>query len=492
MNNPFHHIRRLTASPSLRRLFAPLSLRGLTVSRSLHRLAASLSLLCIVVLSRGQTPDSLIHELKAINRVVVNAVCSTGRGDLVSNRAMNIFLSEKVGYYLSSSDNLTLYKNSVVANAAEGTLAIYHNLNQATGIDDRLRSFLSIGAKANVADAFAANYAGRQYSNQFGLLVKQTWIGKARTSFNPCANSPAGNLTGNTPDRPAVGASQKLIMDALRAGILHSLETEINTRSAEFERSLDAMDAADVPGQSLEAAKTIARQKFNTDLRQEYEYKFALLQSEALSKGFNYKVVAVNWTSISLYLPVITENFETAASLATPLGTRHAYPLHANITHTWLWETSQSGRFFLSIAGDAFLNNSKDGYGLYKTSFADYKSLGGADTVHAASFRSNVFYIGDYKSFITPALKGQFVYFPPDSHIGISFLLEQHFGTYKALNGVLGVPIVLINKKAIPAVDFEFQVRFFDLSNKIGSGNGLPGKTSVGLSVGIPFSKIAY
>src|ERR1700733_6727128 len=98
----------------------------------------SLSLLCIVHLSSGQTPDSLILGLKAINRSIANVPCAAGKGDLVSNRAMNIFLSEKLGYYLSESDNLTLYKNSVVANAAEGTLAIYHNLYQPPGTDARI------------------------------------------------------------------------------------------------------------------------------------------------------------------------------------------------------------------------------------------------------------------------------------------------------------------------------------------------------------------
>src|SRR5882762_7500420 len=119
------------------------------------KLFLTLSLLCAIQLSphlsRAQTPDSLILELKTINRTIANAPCSTGRGDLVSNRAMNIFLSEKAGYYLSGSDDLTLYKNSVVANAAEGTLAVYHNLHQPHGVDERVRSFLSIGARANVA-----------------------------------------------------------------------------------------------------------------------------------------------------------------------------------------------------------------------------------------------------------------------------------------------------------------------------------------------------
>jgi len=71
-------------------------------------------------------------------------------------------------------------------------------------------------------------------------------------------------------------------------------------------------------------------------------------------------------------------------------------------------------------------------------------------------------------------------------------LLEQNFGRYNALNGKLGIPLVLINKKAEPSINFEFQIRFFDISNKINSANGPANKTSIGVSVGIPFSKIAY
>lgn len=387
---------------------------------------------------QAQTPDSLIHELKTI------------RGGVISNRAMNVFLSEAVGYYLSSIDDLTLYKNSVVADAAEGSLAIYHNLRQAQGTDEPIGSFISIGAKANVADAFSAASDGRPYNNRFGFLLKKTWVGNARAGYS---------------------AGQQRTMEALRAGILHALEQEIRRKAADYETSLNAWDANEVPGQDLGAAKQIARQKFNADLQAEYEFEFARRQSEALARTFNYHVIAVNWTHLSLYIPLITENFSTSPDLATEPVTRHAYPLHLNCNHTRLWEGSQFGRVFASLAGDLTLNNSRDGYGLDKT---------------------DNLYTGDYRNFITPALQAQAVYFPRNSHIGISLRLEQNFGSYSALNGRLGIPLVLINKKAEPAANFEFQVRFFDLSDRLGPRKGLPGKTSIGLTMGIPFSKISF
>lgn len=366
--------------------------------------------------ARAQTPDSILLRLQTIN--------AAATGKLLSHRALNIFLSEAAGYYMSDPDNLTLYKNSVTANAAQGTLAIYHNMRQARGIDEPLRSFLSIGAQANIADAFTAHSENRPYNNQFGFLVKQTWAG-----------------------RPGIKATaaQLQAMDTMRTAILHSLEKDIRGRSDDF--------------------------VYDVDLPKELEFDYAHKQAEHLAKSFNYGVFAFSWTSVSLYIPLITENFQTAPDVSIAPESRHAWPLHLSISHTRLWEGSKFGRFFATLAGDVTLNNARDGYGLSK---------------------SGNLYIGNYRTFVTPSVKGQLIYFPKDSHIGISFHLEQAMGDYHAMNGILGVPIVLINKKAEAAMNFEFQVRFYDMGHSIDGGKGLNGRTAIGVTAGVPFSKIAF
>jgi len=381
----------------------------------MYRIA--LILLCLIRTASAQSPDSILHQLRIIND-------STPGANLISHRAMNVFLSEAAGYYLSDPDNLTLYKNSVIANAAEGTLAIYHNLRQPAGIDQPVRSFFSIGAQANIADAFAAHSEGRPYNNQFGLLLKNTWIGHTAVSATP---------------------DQMRSMDTLRAAILHSTETAIRQQAGDF--------------------------IFDPDLPRYFEFDYAHKQASTLAKRFIYKVISFHWTSVSMYVPLITENFQVAPAPGDAPSTRHAYPLHFNITHTRLWEGSKFGRIFATLAGDARLNNSSDGYQLYK--------FGGL-------------YTGDYKTFITPSVKGQLAWFPTDSHIGISFQLRQFMGDYHALNGILGIPVVLINKQAEAAMNFEFQVRFYDMGNSIDAGRGLNGRTAIGLTAGIPFSKIAF
>ncbi|HEY8971429.1 MAG TPA: hypothetical protein VIM64_20135, partial [Puia sp.] len=366
---------------------------------------------------QAQTPDSLIHELRIIHD-------STPSANLISHRAMNVFLSEAAGYYISDPDNLTLYKNSVIANAAEGTLAIYHNLRQSTGIDQPLRSFLSIGAQANIADAFAAHSEGRPYRNQFGLLLKQTWIGRAAVAATP---------------------EQQRLMDTLRTAILHSTEAAIRQQADDF--------------------------TFDPDLPLFFEFDYAHKQASTLAKRFIYNTISFHWTSISFYVPLLTEGFQVAPAAGGGLTIRHAYPLHFNITHTRLWEGSKFGRIYATLAGDAQLNNSRDGYLLDK--------LGSL-------------YTGDYRTFVTPSVKGQLVWFPANSHIGVSFLGQQSIGDYHALDGILGIPVVLINKQAEAAVTFEFQVRFYDMGHSIDAGRGLNGRTAIGLTAGIPFSKIAF
>lgn len=372
-------------------------------------------------LAAAQSPDSLIQQLTAIHAATVKSSFP------ISERAMNIYLSNKIGYYLSDPNDLTLYKNSVLVDAATGQVAVNHSLYQPKGPDQRIKTFTTIGVKANAKDVFYT---------RLGFLVKQTWITR-------------GHISYTTP-------AQKPTMDALTGSILHTIIQDIQTKA-----------------NNLHTTDTTVRQQLYADLHEEYAYAFALQQSEMLAKRLAYKLITLNWTSLSGYIPLITENTRVAPTTASPFTTRHGYPLQLDLSHTRLWESVPAGRFYLTITGSLRLDNARDGYQLDTTSSKGY-------------------YLGDYSNFLTPMARAQLAWFPPTSHVGFSLHAEQNFGPYHALNGALGVPIVLINKKAEPACNFEFLVRFFDLANTLPSDRGLPGKTAIGLTVGVPFSKIAF
>jgi hypothetical protein len=378
-------------------------------------------LLLLPALATAQSPDSLIQQLTDVHTATLKSSFP------ISERAMNIYLSNRIGYYLSDPSDLTLYKNSVLVDATTGQVAVNHSLYQPKDAGQRIKTFSTIGVKAYVKDP--------SYT-RFGFLVKQTWITRGHIRYK--------------------NNSQKSTMDALTGGILNTITHEIQTKA-----------------NNLHTTDTTVRQQFNADLRDEYNYAFALQQSEMLAKRLAYSLITLDWTSLSLYIPLITENTKVAPTPASPFTTRHGYPLRLDLSHTRLWESIPSGRFYLTVTGSLLLNNARDGYQLDTTASKNY-------------------YLGAYSNFLTPSVTAVLAWFPPTSHVGFSLHAEQNFGPWHALNGSIGIPIVLINKKAEPACNFEFLVRFFDLANTLSSRSGLPAKTSIGLTAGIPFSKIAF
>jgi len=256
-------------------------------------------------------------------------------------------------------------------------------------------------------------------------------------------------------------------MDALRASIVYSLQGQLTRKQAEFEKQLDSIKPSDVPGQDINRVKSVLRQKFYADMLDYLSWESARLQSDDLIATANYNLVSTSWTSINGYVPILPQKYLVANSLNSNLNTQYGYPIGLTISHTRFLESSKMGRVFLTLSGDAYLDNS-------------------------AQLNANEQYFGSFKNFITPVVNLQIIYFPPASHIGMNLAVEQNFGTYNALNGIVGIPIVLIDKAGHPAANFQLQCRFFDLTSKVLPNKAIFDKTSVGLTVGVPFSKIIY
>lgn len=432
----------------------------------------------ITLPAKSQSVETIIAELKAINNMVAGQSCSTGNASVISNRAMNIFLADRTGY-LSESRDLSLYTNYVTINSMEGKLTVNHNFQKTGSTDEPIRKLLSVGVSVNIANSFALTFLDKRFENELGLTLNYKWLSKVTTIVNRCNSN-------------RTGSSHKYSMDALRAALVHSLEIELNKKEMDFNKALDAVDADDIPGQKADSAKTIMRRSFYENLQEEYAEKFARQQADILTGTLNFKRVTTGWTSITAYIPIVFPKYIAAQAISAPLQQKGSYPLQVTIGHTRMWESTKTGKLFLTFGAGILFNNSKLGYGLSPVNFTDYQSLGGTDTLHAAALKSQKVYIGDYENYLTPSFMGRVNYYPGSSHVGISFLIEQSLGKYNLLNGRLGVPVVLINSKKAPAANLEFYFIFFDMTNRISTVRKHNNKTSVGLGIGIPFSRLMY
>ncbi len=406
---------------------------------------------------KKSTPRSTMKSILLILFVyppILTLAQDTTTTPLISNRAMNLFLADRIGYYLSRYDDISFDKNYITFNSSDGVFSLNHNFFQARPGDNPIKSFIVGGIKANVVNAIESRFTGNAFNNEIGLTIKQTWLASVKTHFTQ---------------------SHKQNMAALRASIRYSLQAQLTRKQAEFEKSLDSIKQSDIPGQDLNQVKTYLRQKFNNDMSEYYSRETASKQSDTLIETVNYNSVSTAWTSINGYVPILPLKYPVSESLNGPFSTKYGYPISLAISHTRFLESRTAGRFFITLSGEVYLNNAVHSQELEKTTSSAYP---------------NQLYTGTYRNFLTPAAKAQVVYFPPDSHIGFNIAFEQNIGSYNALTGVVGIPIVLIDKAGHPAANFQFQFRFFDVSGTVLPNRTVYDKTSVGLAVGVPFSKI--
>ena len=441
-----------------------------------------LSLLLVIgitIIAYPQDASSIIGELKQINSGIAALPCNTGSGNIISNRGMNLFLAGKVGSYLSEESDLSYYKNNTTFNSADGILSLNHSLFQPTGADLPVRSFMVVGVKAGIGRAL--NKVNKTTgSNEFGFTLRQTWLGTTHTFYSPC-NAGVGYTK-----------SQRVIMDALRAGILSGIESDILLKKGNFEESLTLIKSTDIPGQNMDSVKQKNRVAFYSNLKNDYDRKFADMQAQLLLNTNNYKKITSSWTSIIAYIPLIREKFIAADNLLSPLERKFSYPLKLSLVHTRFIESLKGGRLFLSIMGGASLNNSISGNAATRYTGSEYNFQGGKDSAGLIRLNSEFVYMGNYNKYITTFIKGKVVFIPPDWHFGLTAILEKNFGPYNALNGTFGIPIVLIDRYANPSINFEFDIHYFDISNSVLPLIKVQDKVSIGVTIGVPFSKICY
>ena len=429
-------------------------------------------------LIKAQSGDSIISRLQLINNSITIKPCGSVDAAAISNRAMNIFLSDKTGYLNAKSD-LSYFTNYVTFNITESRLTVNHNFQKATGADDPLKKLFSIGLSITIPNNHALGFLDNRNETGLGIMLGYKWLGKVKTSFADC-------------DVSQYKASQKQKMDALRTGIVNALAVEITNKEADFETSLNAIDTEDVQGLNSDSVKAIIKHNFYEEFNESVEEKFATLQAETLTETKNFKLISTHWTAIHCYVPVVFSKYSVAPSISEAFQSEKSYPFELTINHTRLWESSRTGRLFATLGGGILLNNSKLSYSLDNINYADYKIMGGTDTQHDEELKNDKAYLGDYNNYVTPSLQYRMVYFPVDYHLGISILVQQNFGIYNFLNTRIGIPVILINSKKTPAVSFEFYVSLTDMTNKTDPAVNPVNKSMVGMSVGIPLSRLMY
>jgi hypothetical protein len=412
-------------------------------------------------LSISQSADSIISHLEKNHQNIQQLACETGQ--LLTHRAMNLFVADRIGYYLADHENLTFTKNNVTLNTASGIFTMSHSLFEPTGSDEPVKTFNAIGLKANVFDAFRAVGNGTSFNNELGFTFKHFWLSKPQITLNNC--------------------QEKQILDAKRAIILKNLSQQIIQNEQELQKNIENLS---------DFEKKELQKDFYKSIKEEYSRKFAELQHRALFDSLRFKKLRIHWTNFNLYIPVMLQRFNYAQDLETDFSIKKSYPAELSISHTRFLETQNATKWYFNFRAGFNLNNSINSQLIRYSSVEAYKSLGGKKSSYLIDKELDRIIIGNVENFVSPQLKAQLVFFPPENHFGLSVSLAQNFGKFRALNGTLGIPVVLIDKQSEALSNFEIQIHYSDITNTINTGRSLKDNISIGLTWGQPIGRRVY
>lgn len=412
----------------------------------------------------SQTTETIIEGLIKINQETKNSSCE--KGQLITNGGMNLFMGDRVGYYLSNQENLTFCKNNINLNSSNGIFAMSHSLFEPTEADLPVKSFNVIGLKANILNAFQASTNKVVFNNELSFTFKHFWLSKPKVYLNNCI--------------------EKEIFDASREILLQTLKKELREKGDDFENNL-------INSQNTsEAVKKELKLSFYRNLKEEYSRKFANAQYRDLFETMRFKSLKMNWTNVNFYIPIIRQRFTVTESFSDNFNIKKYYPAEFSISHTRFLETKNATKIYFNLRVGILANNSINAKMLNWTSIEAYEKLGGMNSMYLIDRQLDRAFIGNFKNFFTPNLSAQLTYFPPDNHFGIAASIEQNFGKFNALNGRIGIPIVLIDKQSAPQTNLEIQINYFDLTNTLNSGRSMKDNVSIGLTWGQPIGRNVY
>jgi hypothetical protein len=393
---------------------------------------------------------------------------------LVTWPTYNRFVAKKAAYFLSESGDLSLFGNYFIADVTDGRLTFGHNQVFKSG-NDRIKSVLTYGVETNIVNNFANLFANHKFNNEIGINLKLTKLFSKKTTMG-------------------YSGGQQALMRSKRAAYIAILTRKKINDVTQVQSGLAAPAASLRATQQQTGLNDYCKKQGDKYKNEFYDYELEELEDVGSRK---YNSFFTHWLSITSFIPVTNNVYETAALVTDPLETQKARFWKLGVNYSGITE-SKIGSVFFTVSADLNYNNtiSIQSDTISKYSKADYIALvPGANPATLLNKSPDDVYIGHYESFWTPVFKIQGAYFPrfkSASKIGISGTLEKKTGKYDPLNFTLGIPMLLTDKDGERTINVEVQFKWTDISNTVNPSKTIGDKFIAGLSIGLPFSSIKY
>lgn len=408
------------------------------------------------------------------------------KSHLMTKRGFNILMAKKVNTFLTGSSDLSVNKGYFIADPTDGRLLIAVNKALNPNSDQiGMQSILTYGVKTDVQDGFSTLYSGsKKWSGNIGVSFKFTLLFKGSIWYD--LQYRQVNLTKES--KVQKDSRKKLLQlekgKYRRQIIINDIKAKMAKEEDEFKKSLTGISDSEFVKDT--------RLKFYENKNKAYIEEFAENEAKSIEENNGYNQLWKHWLSLDFYFPITSQEYDVANDFNSLASTRKLYNFEGSILYTNLLERRKNR--FLSTFNLGFKNqNSVNTETLEKFTIADYKNMGGIDTVTLATLKSKDVYVGKYENYFTPFVKLQLTdFFIADKSIGINLTAEKYLGSFNPLNFKLGIPFALKGKDDDTKASFEVQFKWNDWGNNILPQTRRSDKFSMGISVGIPLASTIY
>ncbi|SEK38156.1 hypothetical protein SAMN04487910_0392 [Aquimarina amphilecti] len=375
-------------------------------------------------------------------------------------KALNIIFNREINKLLTEASDLSTRAAFATLEEENNRLTLGYSINpnnKTTSGTDYIRYIWSMGIQADIEDNFSSLSVDSEIQNDIGVFVKFTQL------FH-------GNIGYTDKAKIKKFRDEYLLDQALSYKYDKYKESQKETDlTIEKKKSLDpTINTEDEYNNAYTAA---VKNTYNETLIEE---------AETITKGKYIKALRKTWWSARIYMPISTTEYEVFKEESSPSSeTKSFYPLSLEGSFSYYRKSMRIGTMQFTGSYNGFMNNSIAANILKEITFTSLPNNTPTTPVELSTQNK---YIGEFDSFITHNLKGDFVYFYRDFPVGLSASFDYSFGEYEASTWKIGIPFYLKGKNDDSAISVELQWR--EIHEKTLSGKSTH---ALGFSIGIPF-----
>jgi hypothetical protein len=393
------------------------------------------------------------------------------RQTLFWRTAFNRLFAQKLAYYSSGSEAVSLFGNYIILDPAKDNLTLGFNAVWRTRVEKQVKGVTSIALKANSLSGFTSLYQGGQWQDALSVRLRHTFgMNRGRIWYYPAQREALYRKV----------AQEKKLIDAEKAQ-----RTALN----------DTLLAKAYPDPDDQPTKTAKQEAFRQALKEEMVERIIALEI----KSAKYNVLFTDWYSLLADLP-LTEKTRDVSKLP-----RSFYPLELGGQANALLETNNL-TVFGNLSVSYLLNRTNlDVY----DSFADLKDSRDTSDVKRLSkvaglTKDGTAYAGAFTRYNAWRIKPQLVVSsrqladrlaPTKALRNISLNVFGEFWRgsrpYDTANLGLGL-LFSIFVKDDKAANLELSLTFRDFEGQFLPDVAQYRKNMLGFRVTLPFNSIIY